>query len=216
MERSLPLLVILRDILGYCKNKKEGMSIINRREILIDGKVVTNEKHPVGLMDVLSIPKTKDDYRVLLDENGKLRLVRLKGKEAKWKLVRIENKKTVRDGKIQLNMHDGRNLLLDSNEYGVGDVLKIEVPEQKIVGAFPFKEGSMALMIGGKHVGEKGTIEKYVVVRNPKDNIVYFKEGFNTVKRHVFIIGKTRPEVILPAPKSPKTESDKEPSGEKA
>jgi small subunit ribosomal protein S4e len=198
IEYSMPLLVILRDILGYCKNRKEGMSIINGRQVLVDGKVVTNEKHPVGLMDVLSLPKNKDYFRVVLDDNGKLRLVRISETEAKWKLARIENKTTLKNKKTQLNLHDGRNIRLDSDKYKTWDVLKLEVPEQKIIASYPFNVGSIALMIGGQHVGETGTIEKYVKVRNPKANIVHFREGFSTVKRHVFVIGKTSPEVYVP------------------
>jgi len=198
LEASLPLLVILRDILEYCKNKKEAMSIITRREIKIDGTVVTNEKHPVGLMDVISIQKTKENFRMMLDDNGKLRLVPLKDKDATWKLARIEDKTTLKGGKIQLNLHDGRNVTLDKNKYKTGDVLKIEVPEQKIVKDIPLKPGYMALLIGGKHVGELGTIEEYREVRNPKENLVYFREGFSTIKTHVFVIGKDKPEVSLP------------------
>jgi small subunit ribosomal protein S4e len=198
IEYSLPLLVIIRDILGYCKNRKEGMNIINSRHVMVDGKVVTNEKHPVGLMDVLSLPKAKDHFRVVLDDNGKLRLVKISDKEAKWKLARIESKTTLKNGRTQLNLHDGRNMLLDSDKYNTGDVLKIEIPGQKILATYPFKEGSIALMVGGQHVGETATIEKYVKVRNPKANIVHFREGFSTVWKHVFVIGKDKPEIFVP------------------
>ncbi|MCK5547765.1 MAG: 30S ribosomal protein S4e [Thermoplasmata archaeon] len=198
IEKSLPLLVILRDILGYCKNKKEGMSIISRREIKVDGKVVTNEKFPVGPMDVVSIPKIKENFRVLLDKNGKLRLVSIKEKDAEWKLARIENKTTIAGSKVQLNMHDGRNILLKKSKYRTGDVLKIEVPAQKIIDAYSLEKGNTAFLIGGKHVGELGLIEKYDIVRNPKENIVGFREGFSTVKKHVFMVGREKPEVTLP------------------
>jgi small subunit ribosomal protein S4e len=198
IERSLPLLIILRDMLEYCRNKKEAMSIISGREIMIDGTIVTNAKHPVGLMDVITIKKTKESFRLMLDRKGKLRLVQITDKEAKWKLARIEDKTTIRDGKTQLNLHDGRNILIDKSEYSTGDVLRIEVPEQKINGMLPFKKGSVALLIGGKHVGELGTIEKYEVLRNPKENLVHFIEGFSTVKKHVFVVGKEKTEVPLP------------------
>jgi len=198
LEGSLPLLLILRDILGYCKNKKEGMSLIAKREIKVDGKVVTNEKYPVGLMDVLSIPKSKENFRVMIDDRGKLRLVSISDKEAAWKLARIECKTTLKGSKNQLNMHDGRNILTNKKEYKTGDVLKIGIPDQKIITAFTLKGGNVALLIGGKHVGELGSIEKYDKVRNPMENLVHFKEGFSTVKKHVFVVGKEKTEVPFP------------------
>ena len=69
---------------------------------------------------------------------------------------------------------------------------------QKVVDVLHFKEGSVALLIGGKHVGTLGTIEKYKPVRNPKENLVDFKEGFSTVRSNVFVVGKETSEVTLP------------------
>ena len=103
---------MVRDLLGYCDTAAEARRIIGSRDILIDGKVVTDYKRPVGFMDVITIPKTKENYRVVLDSMGYLRLVQITKDKAKWKLVRIEDKTTVKKGKTQLNLHDGRNILL--------------------------------------------------------------------------------------------------------
>ena len=45
--------------------------------------------------------------------------------DAKWKLHRIENKTIVKGKKVQLNLHDGRNIIVGKDEYKSGDVLKI-------------------------------------------------------------------------------------------
>ena len=39
--------------------------------IRIDGRVRTNPKFPLGLMDVLSFPKLKKNYRCLIDVKGR-------------------------------------------------------------------------------------------------------------------------------------------------
>lgn len=198
LEESVPLLFILRDVLDLCDTAREGKRIISSRRVLVDGKPVTNHKHPVGLMDVISIPEVNMHYRMLLDRRGRLTLVEINEKEATWKLVRIENKATTKGGKIQLNLHDGRNLLLKSNKYRTGDVLKIEVPTQKIIGHYEFKKGSKVMLSSGKHVGEIATVKKYEKSRNPRENIVEFQEGFSTTKRNVFIVGKKSLEVLPP------------------
>jgi small subunit ribosomal protein S4e len=129
-------------------------------------------------------------------------LTRIDPDEAKWKLVRIENKKVVPGGNVQLNLHDGRNILLVSNEHRTGDVLKIELPSQKILAAFPQAAGSLALLTGGAHVGEMATVAGFEEKKNPMPNLVKFKEGFSTIKPYVFIIGVTTPEIKVPQPEA--------------
>jgi small subunit ribosomal protein S4e len=198
VDRSVPLLMMVRDMLGYCDTLREGRMIIGSKNILIDGRVVTNYKMPVGLMDVVNIPKTKENFRILLDTQGKIRPIRISKERAQWKLARIENITTVKGGKTQLNLHDGRNILVDKGKYKSGAVLKIEHPSQKILAYYPMEKGNVAMIIGGKHTGQVATIEEYKSIRSPKSNIVTFKEGFSTIRDHVFVVGKKSPEITIP------------------
>jgi small subunit ribosomal protein S4e len=201
IDRSIPLLVIVRDMLNYCDTEGEGRRIIGNREVNIDGRVVTDHKLPVGFMDVLSIPRTKEHFRTLLDPKGKLRVMKIPKENSGWKLARIENISYVKGAKKQLNLHDGRNILIEKGqkgEYKTGDVLKIELPSQKILTTYPMKKGNVAMIIGGKHAGQIAKIKDYKVTRSPKPNIVGFEEGFSTIKDHVFVVGKTQPEIKVP------------------
>ena len=153
LETSMPVITVLRDILGVCDTAKEAKRIVGNRDVFVDGKAVKNPKAPVGLMDVLSIPKLDADYRVLLNPRGKLALVKIEKDEASWKLCRIEDKTVVKGGKIQLNLHDGRNILLDKNDYKTGDVLKVAFDGQKILEAYPLAAGAAALVSSGNHAG---------------------------------------------------------------
>ena len=103
----------------------------------------------------------------------------------------------VRGGKIQLNLHDGRNIVTEKNEYKTGDVLKISVPEQEILEHIPMQKGYLAMIIGGKHAGEIAKIEEIVVTRSPLPNIVKL-ENITTIKPYVFPIGKEEPLIRLP------------------
>lgn len=198
IKRSIPLLIMVRDMLGYCDSAREGRRIIGDRYILVDGRIATNYKMPVGFMDVISIPKAKENYRALLDTRGKIRPIRISKDRALWKLVRIENITTISGGKTQLNLHDGRNIIIDKKKYKTQDVLKIELPSQKILDSYAMEKGNVAIIIGGKHSGQVATIENYQIIKGPKPNIVEFKEGFSTIKDHVFVVGKKSPEIKLP------------------
>jgi small subunit ribosomal protein S4e len=195
LERAIPLLTCVRDILKYADTAKEAKHIIKKREINIDGRPVKDHKFPIGLMDVLSIKKIDEHYRMMIDKKGKLRFMKIKSTDASWKLVRIENKTTIKGKRIQLNLHDGRNIILPKNMYKTGDVLKITVPDQKIIAHYPLAEDAVAMLIGGKHVGEYGSIKKYEIKRSSEPNIVFFKEGFSTTKPNVFVVGYKNAEV---------------------
>jgi small subunit ribosomal protein S4e len=190
-------MIVVRDKLGLCDTAAEARYIIGQRDIQVDGRVVTNYKHPVGFMDVVTIPKMKVYHRVLLDTRGKLKLTPITKEESKWKLTRIENKTTVKGGRIQLNLHDGRNILLKKNQYRTGDVLKIEVETQKILGVYKFDKGNMAMLTGGSHVGELAKITDTKVTRSSMPNVVNFEE-FSTTQEHVFMVGADTPEVTIP------------------
>ncbi len=198
VERCVPLGVILRDLLHVCDTAREARHILNNRHVLIDGRAVTDPKFPVGLMDVVALEEMKAQYRMLVDRRGRMTLQAIEAPDAKWKLVRIEDKTTVRGGKTQLNLHDGRNLLLAKDAHKTGTTLKIGLPDQKVLGHFDLDAGSTALVTGGKHVGELAHILSVQKTRNPRANVVTFKEGFSTDIDKVFVVGKDAAEVHVP------------------
>ena len=195
-NRSLPLLLVLRDHLHLGDNRREIKKIVSSKVVRIDGRVIKDLKFPVGLMDVLTVGDST--YRVLYDVSGRIKIVGIPKENGEWKLVRIDNKRMVKGGKIQLNLHDGRNILLDENKYKTGDVLKIKVPAQEIIGHYPLAKGSVAMITGGKHRGQIAHVDEYIVTRSSGDNIVIFEEGFETLRRNVFVVGVGKPEVVIP------------------
>ncbi len=200
IEKSIPLSLIIRDVLDLADTRRETKIIISNGEILVDGAVKKDYKHPVGLMDVISIPKLKKDYRVLFDRKGKLTLTEISSKDANWKLYRIQNKKVLKKNKKQLNLHDGANKIVDKDEYNTGDVLKIDLKNKKILDRYEFKKGSVSMITGGSHIGEIATIEKTDVISSSKSNISIMKgeNEFTTLQEYVFPIGKNNPTIKLP------------------
>ncbi|MBI4416531.1 MAG: 30S ribosomal protein S4e [Euryarchaeota archaeon] len=197
-EQSLPIAMVLRDMLRSADNAREAERVIFSRSVLVDGRVVTDPKFPVGFMDVVTIAPTKEHYRMLLDRRGKLALVPVDAAEAGWKLCRVQGKTTVRGGQFQIHLHDGRNLLLAKNEYTPGTTLKVSVPSQKVAGTLPLAEGNVALLIGGQHAGELAHVSRVERTRNPRANVIHFREGFSTILDYVFIVGTETPEIRVP------------------
>jgi small subunit ribosomal protein S4e len=127
-----------------------------------------------------------------------LQLVAIEEVDATWKLVRIEDKTTLKGGRTQLNLHDGRNILLEKDEYKTGDVLKIQLPDQKVLSHFPMVKGAVAMVISGSHTGGMSTVDQQVSTRGSSEDLIEFADGFSTVKSNVFVVGADRAEVTVP------------------
>ena len=126
----MPLNIIIRDVIGLAKTTREVKRILHLGLVKVDGRVVKDTRRGVGLMDVLTLGE--ENFRCVLDTNGRLRYRTISADEAGWKVCRIEGKSTVKGGKTQIHLHDGRNILVDdASEHKTGDSVKISLPEQR-------------------------------------------------------------------------------------
>merc|ERR1712125_161132 len=94
MRECLPLILVLRNRLKYALTKKEVSQILMQRLIKVDGKVRTDSNYPVGFMDVISIEKTDEHFRMMYDAKGRFVLHRLNSKnfpkEQNFKLCHVQ------------------------------------------------------------------------------------------------------------------------------
>jgi small subunit ribosomal protein S4e len=212
-EKSVPLLLVVRDVLGYAKTAREARKIIARGEIWVDGRPRKDYKYPVGLFDVIEIPRTGERYRVLFARNLKFRLVPIDESEADIKPAKILDKTTVKHGHIQLNLSGGRNVLInvqdpsnpeEARRYHTQDtvVLKLK-PKQEIVDYIELKPGNLVYITYGRLVGLVGKIvgiERLGVAVKPQ--VVF--EDFEGVERRTIIdyaiaIGRDKPIIKIPS-----------------
>jgi small subunit ribosomal protein S4e len=205
----LPLLHIVRDLLGIVNNHREAKKLIGLGYFKVDGKVVRDKGFPLGLMDVLSIEKMKKHYRILPDSHYGLILHEISEKESTFKLCRIINKTNIKGGHFQLNLHDGRNILIRVKDpkspkedvYKRMDVLKISVPEQEIIKVLNFKENNLAIIMSGKNIGQVGKVVNILKRFGPKASTVSIQHNGShteTLYDYTFIIGEDQTEIDLP------------------
>ncbi len=189
-KNAVPLLIVVRDYLQLADTAREARRIIASGEILVDGVPRKDYKFPVGLFDVIKIPKLNKSYRMVFDEKG--RYVPIEIEDDNLKLYKIVNKTMVKGGRIQLNLFDGTNVLGD-NSFKTKDSILMEIPEKKIVDHLPFEIGALVMITGGTHAGEIGRIKDYKVVRSSSPNLVTVEvEGkeLTTIEDYIFVIGK--------------------------
>ena len=186
LKLGMPLLLMIRDILGYGKTKREVDYIVNNKEVLVDAVRRKDSRFGIGLMDVISLPQLKQHWRVLLDKKGKISFIEIDNKEANIKLCKIIGKTAVRK-KFQLNLHDGKNILVDKSDFKVGDSLLLDLPSLKIKDHLKLEKGALIFLIKGKHIGETSIVEKI-----ERDRILCNSEGsvLEAPKESAFVIGK--------------------------
>lgn len=209
-SRSIPLLLIVRDILRYVETGREARKLIAEGHFKVDGVIRTNYKYPVGLMDVVEIVDTGEAFRVIPAPVDYLTLIPISKDEASFKLCRIENKTIVKGGHIQLNLHDGRNVLIKvsnpsksvEDSYMTMGTIKLSIPKQEVLKYIPLEERSLVIITDGRNVGKVGWLisvspgmrryRRQVKIEGINKEVIY------TTLDKVFVIGRESPEITLP------------------
>jgi small subunit ribosomal protein S4e len=186
---AVPILVVLRDMLHLADNATEAKRILHSGNVTVNGRTIKKHKAQVGLFDIVAAAGRH--YRMLPNPRGRYQLTEISDEEAKRKLARIDNITVVKGGKLQYNLHDGTNMLLEE-KFGTGGSLVFSLPGYDIIEHFERKAGNKAMIVGGKHSGETGTILELKNVASSRPNMVRIERGdtqFETIQDYVFVIG---------------------------
>jgi len=213
LRESIPLSLIVRNRLKYALTRREVMIIVARRSIRVDGKVRSDFNYPVGFMDVVSIDKSEERYRVLYDTKGRFILNKIEPEEANYKLVRVQKVDQAKKASIGKNpfqhgqagvvpyavTHDGRTLRYPDPSWSVNDTLKLDLTTGKAVGHIKFDVNQLAFITRGANQGRIGVVTR--VDKHPGSfDIVHIKDArgheFATRLKNVFIIGEGKKEWI--------------------
>jgi len=191
-QAGVPLVVLLRDVLGYVDSKKEARYALNQGSVLVNGDEIGDEQRPIGMFDILAFPERDEYYRVFPDEGGRLSLTAIDEDAAGSKLAKIEDKRQVKGGKTQLNLHDGSNLLVEEGaEYDAKDSIVVSNDDNEVVAHFPYDEGCLVTAVRGKHAGDVGEVAEIEVTPGSGSNGVTVEGDdatFETVEEYVVVI----------------------------
>jgi small subunit ribosomal protein S4e len=205
LENCLSLTLVLRDILGVAKTKKEAGMILSEGKVLVNGKVRRKADFPVGLMDVISLPDLNKFFRVLPTHKG-LSLISISKIESGFRLSRVEEKNAVSNG-MQVALHDGSNILVKVADpknpvevlYETFDILKLSLPDNEVVDVVKTKVGNLAVITGGKNIGKVGKIVEIEQTEAKKRRnalaVIEDDKGakYQTVLDFVFSVGGKEP-----------------------
>jgi len=202
LRECFPVILILRQRLKYALNAKEVLSITMRKMIKVDGKVRTDPRFPAGLMDVISIEKTGENFRLLYDVKGRFALTPLEKKDVGFKLCKVMAVRTGPKKVPLLITHDGRTIRYPDPLIKANDTIKLDLNTGKIVDVYKFDVGQILMITSGRNRGRVGVLQS----REPHPGsfeIIHVKDSngkeFATRLSACFIIGnENRPAINLP------------------
>jgi small subunit ribosomal protein S4e len=194
LKESVSLRFLLTNILHMVNTKKEAVYLLQNKEILVDGVRRKERDFPVGLFDTISIPELAKYYRVIMDNRGKIGIIEIEDKEALSKVCKIIGKSLVRK-MTQLNLSDGRNLLVDKDPYNVGDTIILHPVKKSVLHHIKMEKGNMIYLVKGAQRGSIGHIEdtdgKKLIYKNSDGQVC------ETLKEYAFVIGKDKPVLTI-------------------
>jgi len=216
LRECLPLTLILRNRLKYALTRQEVMMIVMRRLVKVDHKIRNDVNYPAGFMDVISLDKTDEFYRLLFDVKGRFVLHRISKEEANFKLVRVQQVSTGSKAMIGRNpfhacqagtvpyvvTHDGRTVKYPDPNVKNNDTVKLDLTTGKIVDFMKFEVGNSCMVTRGANAGRVGVMTH--IERHPGSfDIVHLADkrgtAFATRGMNVFVIGEgTKAAISLP------------------
>jgi small subunit ribosomal protein S4e len=216
MRECLPLVLVLRNRLKYALTRQETMMIVMRRLVKVDHKVRTDINYPAGFMDVITMEKTGENYRLLYDVKGRFVLHRISAEEAKYKLCKVVQLSKGSKAMIGTNpfhhgqaaaipyvvTHDGRTVRYPDPLIKPNDTIKFDIATGKIVDFIKFEVGNTAMVTAGGNAGRMGVIMS--IDNHPGSfGIVHLKDkrgnAFATRLGNVFAVGEgAKPWISIP------------------
>jgi len=208
LRESLPLTIFLRNRLKYALTGREVTAITMQRLIKVDNKVRTDTTYPTGFMDVISIEKSGEHFRLLYDVKGRFAIHRITPEEATYKLLKVRKVAVGSKGVPYILTHDGRTIRYPDPAIKANDSVKFDLEQNKIVDFVHFETGNLVIITGGRNMGRAG-----VIVHREKHiggfDIVHVKDSldrtFATRITNIFVIGQgSKPWISLPKGKGTK------------
>ncbi|EIE83303.1 hypothetical protein G6F46_007746 [Rhizopus delemar] len=192
-RECLPLIVFIRNRLKYALNGREVQSILMQRLVKVDGKVRTDSTFPAGFMDVISIEKTGENFRLVYDVKGRFAVHRITDEEAKYKLCKVKKVLIGSKGVPYITTHDGRTIRYPDPLIKTNDTVRFNIETGKIEDFVKFDVGNIVMVTGGRNIGRVGQLvhrERHI----GGFEIVHIKDAldhvFATRISNVFTIGQ--------------------------
>lgn len=193
LKNGISLGFLIRDSLALASTMSEVKKLLNNQEVLVDGKRRKDHRLIVGLFDTISIPTIKKQWRMSLDKKGRLIALDIPENESTIKICKVVGKKILPKEKIQLNLHDGKNIIT-TKPVKVGETLVIVLPSLEIKEVLSPNAGAAVILTNGKKSGQSGKLKSII---KDEATLEVDNQDVETAKKYLFVVGKQKPVVTI-------------------
>lgn len=151
LQDSVPVVIAVRNMLNLAGTVREVKQMIKQKQLKVNGKEVSDYRESIRLFNFLKADK---DYVLTLSQNGKFTLEETKAKD---RMCKVFNKTLIKNGKIQLNLHDGTNVITNE-KIKTHDTVYLD-NNNRISKHIPLEKSKSCVIISGKYLGSKGHID---------------------------------------------------------
>jgi len=189
LEESIALITFMKERLSNM-TAREAKKVLKSGSVLVNGKVVKEQKFPIGFGDIIYLKPENAYYRVTAGKYGVFSVEKINEDEAKKSILKVVGKYTAKKGKIMLKLHNG-STIEGNNDIKLND--SIVLANGKIEKVLKFEEGAKCLVYKGIHAPEAGRIEKINKSNMLMDSTVEIKpekgERFITTVSNIIVVG---------------------------
>ena len=140
-------------------------------------------------LDVISIEKSGEHFRLLYDVKGRFTIHRITPEEATYKLLKVRRVAIGSGAVPHVVTHDGRTIRYPDPAIKANDTVKYDFEQGKITDFVKFDTGNIVMVTGGRNMGRAG-----VIVHREKHiggfDIVHVKDSLDRTfaTRYVYLI----------------------------
>jgi len=201
LRECMPLTVLLKNRLKYALTGKDVFAIVKDKEgmVKVDNKIRRDPRYPLGVMDVVSLEKTGEHFRILYDVKGRYQAHKIDAKEAGFKLCKVVKKQMGANKIPYIVTHDGRTVRFPHPDIKKNDSIKFNLESGEVDGLIKFENGASILVTGGNNIGRVGILQH--VEKHPGSfDIAHVKDSnghaFATRIGNIFVIGEGKKPII--------------------
>lgn len=198
-SECIPLSLLLTDKLGYARTGKEVGHILKEKMVLVNGRIRKDVRFPVGLFDVLSLPKANEHYRILYNVAGRFILSPISQEQVNFKLTTVRKTALAKKNIPMVYTSDGGSFRFCDQDIKTGDTVKVDLETGRITDFIHLEVGHTALIKKGKNMGcigvithiEKKGFNEYVIKLKDLNNRI-----FSTRRNNLILVGKNGESLI--------------------
>jgi len=201
LRECLPLSILLQNRLKYALSNQECIKIVKDKSnnIKVDQKKRRDHRFPLGFMDVVSIEKTGENFRILYDVKGRFQPHAVDAKEATFKLCKVTQKKIGKNKIPYIVTHDGRTIRFPHPDMKINDSVKLNLETGDIDSIVKLENGSSVFCTGGNNIGRVGILQH--IEHHPGSyEIAHVKDArgnsFATRLNNIFCIGAGKDTLV--------------------